>query len=179
MSDEIQSFKQVIDKSFGSIHFDDMRQAVSLYDSWKAVLQKIKSEKNPSTGQNLASHSRVVDLKNGVLLVEADHPGWIELLQLYKQFILTGLKKAEKDIKIETIAFKLAGKGARLYDSSQSSAKEVKEEIEKRIFEEEKLLKEAQNEYSLQKISTQKELPKDLAVIFEDLRKSMLTNSKK
>lgn len=179
MSDEIQSFKQIIDKSFSNISYEDMSRAVTLYDSWKTVVQKITSERNPSVGHNLAAHSRVVDLKNGVLLVEADHPGWIELLQLYKKFILKGLQKSEKKVRIETLAFKLSGKGADAGGTAHSSAQEVKKEIEKRVLEEEKMLHSVQKAYSEPKMSIEKKLPKELEVIFEDLRKSVLTNSKK
>ena len=138
--DEIQSFGQVIDKSFSSIRMKDMGRAINIYDTWKSVLQKIYSERNPNEGKNMAAHSQVVDLKNGILLVEADHPGWIELLRLHKKFILNGMQKAIKDENIDTLAFRLSGseKGLASVDTAYSP-EQVRKEIAKRIEKEDKV----------------------------------------
>jgi hypothetical protein len=68
------------------------------FESWKAVV-----------GEHLASHSRVVDLDKGILLVEADHPGWIQLLQLRQTQALNALTKRFPDLPIRGIAFRLSG----------------------------------------------------------------------
>ena len=75
---------------------------------WKKVVSGVHSMKHESEdseqripiGQRLADNTRVVDLKNGILLVETDHPGWIQYLKNYQQFILHGLKMNLPDMKI-------------------------------------------------------------------------------
>jgi predicted nucleic acid-binding Zn ribbon protein len=44
-------------------------------------------------GPRLAAHSRVSDVEKGILVVEAEHPGWIQLLQLklYPELALRGI----------------------------------------------------------------------------------------
>jgi hypothetical protein len=68
------------------------------FESWKAVV-----------GDHLASHSRVVDLEKGILIVEADHPGWIQLLQLRQTQAVNALTKRFPDLPIRGIAFRLSG----------------------------------------------------------------------
>lgn len=66
-----------------------------------------------SVGERLAAHSRPVDVRNGIVLVEAEHPGWIQLLQLKQESLLAQLKKAFPDLGIRGIAFRLQGSGGR------------------------------------------------------------------
>jgi len=177
--EEIQSFGEVISSAFKNISKSDYKKSNDLITIWEKVLLRIKSNSNPNEGRNLASHSRVIDFKNGILLVEADHPGWIELLQLHKKFIITGLNMQNKAVKVESLAFKLKGKQGNLFDPEEHkySSEQVRSEIQKRTdYEEEKLNSlKLDNNNSV----TKKELPPELASIFEDLRKNMLTNSEK
>ncbi|MBR3549351.1 MAG: DUF721 domain-containing protein [Treponema sp.] len=175
--EEIRSFGDIINSSFKNISKADYNNSNSLLSIWEKVLLRIRSNINPNEGRNLASHSRVVDFKNGILLVEADHPGWIELLQLHKRYIINGLNMENRAVKVESLAFKLKGKQGNLFDPEEHkySTEEVKEEIMRRAEEEEKKL----NNFKLndEKVTQNKELPPELASIFEDLRKNMLTNS--
>ena len=175
--EEIRSFGEIINSSFKNISKADYNNSNSLLSIWEKVLLRIRSNINPNEGRNLASHSRVVDFKNGILLVEADHPGWIELLQLHKRYIINGLNMENRAVKVESLAFKLKGKQGNLFDPEEHkySTEEVKEEIMRRAEEEEKKL----NNFKLndEKVPQNKELPPELALIFEDLRKNMLTNS--
>jgi len=175
--EEIRSFGDIINSSFKNISKADYNNSNSLLSIWEKVLLRIRSNINPNEGRNLASHSRVVDFKNGILLVEADHPGWIELLQLHKRYIINGLNMENRAVKVESLAFKLKGKQGNLFDPEEHkySTEEVKEEIMRRAEEEEKKL----NNFKLndEKVTQNKELPPELALIFEDLRKNMLTNS--
>lgn len=68
---------------------------------------------NSSVGERLAVHSRPVDVRNGIVIVEAEHPGWIQLLQLKQESLLAQLKKAFPDLGIRGIAFRLQGSGGR------------------------------------------------------------------
>lgn len=65
-----------------------------------------------AAGENLAAHSRPVDLRNGIVFVEAEHPGWIQLLQMSQDAILGRLKRAFPELSITGIAFKLAKDGS-------------------------------------------------------------------
>ena len=127
MNDEVLNMSQVISNAFKNIRCEDVENANKLFDVWKEILFSIQgsgSFNNPGNrfeGQNLYDHSRILDLKNGMLLIEADHPGWIQLLQMHKKYILTGLKKKAPDLKINNMVFKLKGAGGELADVEGSS----------------------------------------------------------
>ena len=189
MDDNTISFGDLVSKTFKNIKCTDVENATEVFDGWKKVLYSIKGmansshPENPYEGQNLYEHSRIIDLKNGVLLIEADHPGWIQLLQMHKQYIIRGLNKFSPNLHINTLAFRLKGKKGELYDSKNISysTEQVKDGIKKRVEKEEKMLNESvhienqKNENEKDK----KQISPELAVLFDDLKKSVLTNSKK
>lgn len=65
-----------------------------------------------AAGANLAAHSRPVDVRNGIVFVEAEHPGWIQLLQMNQQKILEKLQSAFPELGLSGIAFRLAKDGS-------------------------------------------------------------------
>jgi hypothetical protein len=87
--------------------FDDEKlnrggRYAEFFDSWRSVV-----------GERLAAHSRIVDLDKGILIVEAEHPGWIQLLQVRQTQTLDALAERFPDLALRGIAFKLAGSDYR------------------------------------------------------------------
>jgi hypothetical protein len=58
----------------------------------------------------VAVHSGIYELEHGVLLVEADHPGWVQTLQTKQKELLLTVQKKYPELKIQGIAFRLARK---------------------------------------------------------------------
>ncbi len=58
-------------------------------------------------GERLAAHSCVVDVDKGILIVEAEHPGWIQLLQLDQSRILAATAKRFPELALRAIMFRL------------------------------------------------------------------------
>ena len=84
-------------------------------------------------GERLASNTRVVDLKNGVLIIESDHPGWIQYLKFYQKFIIKGLAMESPDLKVQSLAFRLKGKEKKETDVYEDALKKAREEMEERF----------------------------------------------
>ncbi len=84
------------------------------FESWRAVV-----------GDRLAAHSRVVDLDKGILMVEAEHPGWIQMLQLRQTKTLEALAGRFPDLGLRGIAFRLAGSGAATAKASTADARDA------------------------------------------------------
>ena len=59
-------------------------------------------------GEALAGHSRLVDVQNGILLVEVDHPGWLQMLQLRKAAIMDAARRAAPLASVEGIRVRLS-----------------------------------------------------------------------
>ncbi len=64
-------------------------------------------------GPRLAAHSRIVDVDKGLLVVEAEHPGWIQLLQLRQSAIVEEVSRRFPELGLRGIAFRLAGQAPR------------------------------------------------------------------
>jgi hypothetical protein len=63
-------------------------------------------------GPRLAAHSRVADVDKGLLVVEAEHPGWIQLLQMRQSNILEDAARRYPELGLRGIVFRLAGEPA-------------------------------------------------------------------
>jgi len=68
--------------------------------SWKAI-----------AGTRLGEHSRPVDIRHGILIVETEHQGWMQLLQIQQDRILEETRKRFPDLGIGGIAFRLGNSG--------------------------------------------------------------------
>ena len=54
-------------------------------------------------GANLAAHSKVKDVKQGVVYIEIDHPGWLQMLQVKKKSILRDIKRRYPELDIREL----------------------------------------------------------------------------
>ncbi|MCE1195145.1 DUF721 domain-containing protein [bacterium] len=59
-------------------------------------------------GTRLGEHSRPADIRHGILIVEAEHQGWMQLLQLQQDRILEEIGRRFPELEIRGIAFRLS-----------------------------------------------------------------------
>lgn len=98
---------------FGNEFFQTAQSTAALFSSWGDLLTEAwHSPENDaaSLSQNMhaAAHSRVKDLARGVLIVEADHPGWIQILQTKQADILSAVQQRHPQLDIRSITFRLS-----------------------------------------------------------------------
>ena len=71
-----------------------------LFNSWAEITAK--------NGIAAASgHSRIKNLEQGILLIEADHPGWIQILQTKERKILDDFRRRFAEMNITGISLML------------------------------------------------------------------------
>lgn len=58
-------------------------------------------------GERLAAHSKIVDVDKGILIVEAEHPGWIQLLQLRQAELLGAVAARYPELGLRGVLFRL------------------------------------------------------------------------
>jgi hypothetical protein len=85
-----------------------------LFSSWAAV-----------AGDQCAAHSRISDLKGTLLIVEADHPGWVQILQTRQAELLTSIQRKSPNLTITGISFKLSK------ESNQNEKRFLQEPLKK------------------------------------------------
>lgn len=185
-NNEIMSFSEII----GKYRTEDFERADKISTVWKKVVSNIRSNRYESEdsetrmpiGERLANNTRVIDLKNGVLLVEADHSGWIQYLRTYQKFIIKGLQMTVPELKIQSLAFRMRGTDISLKDTYEEQLKKSQKEMELKIDKQEKEAEKFFNK-SADNVGTDKRfdttLPPELLAKFDSIRESMLTNSKK
>jgi len=64
-------------------------------------------------GPELGSRSRVVEVEDGVIVVEVAHPGWLQMLQLRKRALLQAARKAVPAGRIEDLRGRMSSARGR------------------------------------------------------------------
>ena len=141
LSNSIEKADTIILNIFSDLS-DSMKDANKTVSIWKEVLYSIKNAK--IDGSQLADHSKILEFKNGILVIETDHPGRIQLFQMYKNYIQTGINRKSPDLKVKNILFRL-----------KKNEKNIKAENVEEIIREKILL------------NTQDEIPHSVAITID------------
>ncbi|MDR0374910.1 MAG: DUF721 domain-containing protein [Treponema sp.] len=90
-----------------SVFFDEYtggRNAHSIskvFTSWAAV---VREQRIPAA----VDHAQIVELERNIVLIEADHPGWIQILQTKQHEILESFRRRFPELTINGISFRLS-----------------------------------------------------------------------
>ncbi|MDR2662319.1 MAG: DUF721 domain-containing protein [Treponema sp.] len=71
--------------------------------SWAALLESC------GLSQGIP-HSQIADLERAVLLIEADHPGWVQIFQTKQKELLNAARRRFPELGLAGISFRLARK---------------------------------------------------------------------
>jgi hypothetical protein len=74
----------------------------SLFGGWQEI-----------AGPSLAEHCRAYEVRHHSLLVEADHPGWMQLFLLQKKPILARIRQRFPQLELRDIKVRVNAAGAR------------------------------------------------------------------
>ncbi|MCX7031165.1 MAG: DUF721 domain-containing protein [Spirochaetes bacterium] len=74
-------------------------------------------------GPDLGSRSRVVEVEDGVIVVEVDHPGWLQMLQLKKRSLLKAARQAVPRGRIEDLRGRMSGPAGQRAPAGGASAR--------------------------------------------------------
>ena len=74
-------------------------------------------------GPELGSRTRVVEVEDGVIVVEVDHPGWLQMLLLKKRSLLEAARKAVPGGRIEDLRGRVSASAGRRPPSGGPSAR--------------------------------------------------------
>lgn len=96
---------------FGPEFMEEARSSAGLFSSWTKIVAEAWPCQNNEEKDDVpaaAVHSRIKELELGILLVEADHPGWVQILQTRQGELLAAAQRRYPDLDIRGIAFKLS-----------------------------------------------------------------------
>jgi hypothetical protein len=164
----------MITQVFSHIDKAEVENSSKLLGTWKSVVSKVHKY-----GEKLAAHTELIELKNGILLVETDHPGWIQILQLYSKFILIGLGRAVPELKISSLAFRLKGSDFSLCGKTyDEQIQEDRRKLSEKLEDQDRLVEKHENKAEKSNAESV-DLSPELKEKLDNLKKSMLTNSSK
>ena len=90
----IRTAGDIIQQIFDKINISNQGQ--SLFEAWPELV-----------GEETAEHLKIRDIKGKTLLLEADHPGWIQVAQLKKNEFLEKIEERFPDNNISIIKVSL------------------------------------------------------------------------
>lgn len=167
--------KAVLEGILSDVDKKRMEESSIFISKWKKIITSIKSVVNPDCGKAMYSHSQVIDIKDGTLILQVDHPGFIQLFENHKKYIFRGLEMNLPQMKIKNISYLLDKKND--YNTQRDMTREeMRAAIEKQSPKEDKIF---ENPEEKKDSPVQKEFPPELEAIFSRMRKSILTNDKK
>jgi hypothetical protein len=95
---------------FGPEFIETARTSSGLFSSWEKIVAEIWPYSGDPGLEDIpaaAVHSRIRELERGVLLVEADHPGWVQILLTKQTELLSAVQRRYPKLGIQAIAFRL------------------------------------------------------------------------
>ena len=95
---------ELLREKFGPEFMETARSTAGLFSSWAQII----ADAGHKDISGAAAHSRIRELERGILLVEADHPGWIQILKTKEEELLSAAQKRYPELDIRTIAFRLS-----------------------------------------------------------------------
>ena len=96
MTDDSKSARELVAKLFRSVDSSAGRQYVALHQNWQSLV-----------GIDLAAHSEPVDIRRDALVVELDHPGWMQMLQMQERRLVQRLRRDFPELAIKTLQMRL------------------------------------------------------------------------
>ena len=91
VDDLLQQFLDRIGQSDGAPY-------VGLFRGWREIV-----------GNRIADHAEPVDIRGSALIVEADHPGWVQMVMMSQARILRQLKRRYPQLGITGMHIRVAG----------------------------------------------------------------------
>ena len=91
VDDLLQQFLDRIGQSDGAPY-------VGLFRGWREIV-----------GDRIADHTEPVDIRGSALIVEADHPGWVQMVMMSQARILRQLKRRYPQLGITGMHIRVAG----------------------------------------------------------------------
>lgn len=146
-----------------------MEESTIILERWKSIITSIKSFVNPNCGESMYLHSRILDIKNGIIILQVDHPGYIQLFDTHKKYILKGIRMKIPQMKVENISYRLDKR------NDYNTQLDLTREERKRRLE---MVEKGESDDAPPKVYENRQYPPELEAIFARIRDSILTNDK-
>lgn len=163
--DSKELINSVINSISKNIDASKFKNIKNIYDEWENILLSIKSTVLPEAGRKMFDHSEIIDIKDGVMLIEIDHPGWKQLFETYRTYILKGLNMKIPQVPVDTIIYRLKKGEVKIKPKTPETSEK------KQVIKEEKI-------ENISKNTKSKEIPSELKNLFNSIKESVENKQK-
>lgn len=111
------SARELVERLIRQIGARDEQGVVPFVSAWPRIV-----------GTDLAAHTRVLDIRNGAILVGVDHPGWMQRLHLEQKRVIARIQSEFPALQVRYLHFSILAPGEIATETHKAPLKEKSEE---------------------------------------------------
>ena len=93
MQNDIKKISELLTLYSDRLGLSTYATALDIYASWTAIV-----------GEKQAAHSKLIDIKHQIAIIETDHPGWSQQILLNKRRIIRNFQKKYPQLEVKDIS---------------------------------------------------------------------------
>ena len=93
MQNDVKKLSDLIVNYLDKVGLFEQSKVLEVYASWASIV-----------GEKQAAHSKLIDIKHQIALIEVDHPGWSQQILLNKKYILRNFQKKYPQLEVKNIS---------------------------------------------------------------------------
>lgn len=93
MQNDVKKLSELIMNYLDKVGLFEQSKVLEVYSSWASIV-----------GEKQAAHSKLIDIKHRMAVIEVDHPGWSQQILLNKKYILRNFQKRYPQLDVKNIS---------------------------------------------------------------------------
>lgn len=120
MQNDVKKLSDLIVNYLDKVGLFEQSKVLEVYASWASIV-----------GEKQAAHSKLIDIKHQIALIEVDHPGWSQQILLNKKYILRNFQKKYPQLEVKNISVIVSSyyKPAHYFENTEKRDKVVADPV--------------------------------------------------
>ena len=120
MQNDVKKLSDLIVNYLDKVGLFEQSKVLEVYASWASIV-----------GEKQAAHSKLIDIKHQIALIEVDHPGWSQQILLNKKYILRNFQKKYPQLEVKNISVIVSSyyKPAHYFENTEKRNKVVADPV--------------------------------------------------
>ena len=93
VQNDVKKLSELIMNYLDKVGLFEQSKVLEVYSSWASIV-----------GEKQAAHSKLIDIKHRMAVIEVDHPGWSQQILLNKKYILRNFQKRYPQLDVKNIS---------------------------------------------------------------------------
>ena len=120
VQNDVKKLSDLIVNYLDKVGLFEQSKVLEVYASWASIV-----------GEKQAAHSKLIDIKHQIALIEVDHPGWSQQILLNKKYILRNFQKKYPQLEVKNISVIVSSyyKPAHYFEDTEKRNKVVADPV--------------------------------------------------